>query len=538
MISRISCRYLSKKSIQAAEAIEATLTLFKLSDVSYIAVIQSESFNSQIDLEDLSFDDKTGTCLFNSATNDGCSDDENNQCILSFNSQDDYQFAKDIYDECVHICNNVLSLNSMIRDFYVSGIRNSIGSKRNLLLSHEILKQFSTSSISEDFLFSDSQPQHNSLKAKGKVFDVRSNAKCFYCSVTSAMDCVRKFVVHPYVPQSSKSVPVVMCLICLENWKEYRDKAEFENELILADQVNEEICALCSDTPPELILCDVCPRSYCHNCLEKIVGPEAINDIVGPSVKSAWKCFPCRVGYIKTPPLSKSYWVYMDGPSSSSSSGKSTGVRGKMNSASTKDPDKDEDLTLVFEKAPKPKRNIVAEGEYLVKAQLSTDDYQTRGSSMKRDRISKNKLLADGDHVVPPVASTTEVTPDVRPMPCTTQSEAELFYFSQYVKYFDNLDADCSNHPSKKRETDDACYLCKDGGDLIVCDWKRNRGNLRCLKCYHETCLSYSIPDNQVWICMRHFCMSCGEKKLKYMCKFCSNSICADCPEKVVEKVF
>jgi len=245
--------------------------MVKLSPVSYIGIVKSETLNRQIDLlEDLVFNDTTEICQLNDISSSSDIDtinQDNKQCI-SFDSHEDYQFVKEIYDECLLICNNVLSLNSLIRDYYVSGIRKSIGNKRNLQLSHEILKQFSTTAIiSDDFMLdNNSNPTHsNSMKAKSQVIETRSNAKCFYCDISSTLDPSRKFAVHPYVPQSSKSTAVVMCLICLENWKEYRDKAELENELILNGQVNEEICCLCADTPLELILCDTCPRSYCRD---------------------------------------------------------------------------------------------------------------------------------------------------------------------------------------------------------------------------------------------------------------------------------
>lgn len=525
--------------------------VYKLSDVSYVCSINSETFNSQIDLEDLLFDDKSEICNF--------SIDDNDERSISFYSHEDYQFTKEIYDECMHICNDVLSLNALIRDYYVSGIRSSIGNKRNLQLSHEILKQFSNSSMTDHLLLETSAP--SSWKASSKILETRSNSQCFYCDISSNVDPSRKFVVHPYVPQSSKSTPIVMCLICLENWKEYRDKAEFEGELILSGQVNEEICALCADTPVELILCDTCPRSYCHVCLEKIVGREGANEIVNPSAKSSssWKCFPCKRGFTKTPPLSKSYWVYLDGSSNVpesgrpalSSSGDSPSARPQAGSAVVSGvEDEDDEFCLEFERVrAKQKKAVDKSASKLV--QPTKEDINVAKQPVKKksdsDTVIKTKLGPAFDGVTKTVSEgkltdtnqKVAVATDVRTIhpPTPVPSEEEAFYFSQYVKFFENLDSECSQNPSRKRETDDACFLCKDGGDLLECDWRRSKGGLKCLKCYHETCLSYSIPENQEWICMRHFCMSCGDKRVKYMCKFCSNSICAACPEKVVEKV-
>ena len=43
--------------------------------------------------------------------------------------------------------------------------------------------------------------------------------------------------------------------------------------------------------------------------------------------------------------------------------------------------------------------------------------------------------------------------------------------------------------------TDDICFLCKDGGELIECDWRcySAKNGERCLKCYHAYCLDYEV---------------------------------------------
>ena len=74
----------------------------------------------------------------------------------------------------------------------------------------------------------------------------------------------------------------------------------------------------------------------------------------------------------------------------------------------------------------------------------------------------------------------------------------------------------------------------------MECDWKKKIGKgvtLKCLKTYHQDCLQFKITEGQEdWHCVRHFCLICGEKKLKYMCKYCSISICSNCPESMVNK--
>ncbi|KAF1775969.1 Zinc finger, RING/FYVE/PHD-type [Phytophthora cactorum] len=49
-------------------------------------------------------------------------------------------------------------------------------------------------------------------------------------------------------------------------------------------------------------------------------------------------------------------------------------------------------------------------------------------------------------------------------------------------------------------ESEDVCFCCKDGGDVIECDWKGMNGAFaRCPKVYHEDCLGYEVPEGKTW---------------------------------------
>jgi hypothetical protein len=117
----------------------------------------------------------------------------------------------------------------------------------------------------------------------------------------------------------------------------------------------------------------------------------------------------------------------------------------------------------------------------------------------------------------------------------------EVYYFSQYVQYYDNLCEKANQKNSKIPPTDDVCFLCKDGGDLIECDDSKHKScetRKRCKKVYHSYCLSYLVDDDEKsWICPRHFCDVCGSTQLKFVCKYCPMSICRNCQEAVVKKV-
>ena len=122
-------------------------------------------------------------------------------------------------------------------------------------------------------------------------------------------------------------------------------------------------------------------------------------------------------------------------------------------------------------------------------------------------------------------------------------------------------------------ETEDTCFCCKDGGELIECDWNRHRPGACCPKVYHAgaspprqfekprleavviesvflapylpialplfnfclcclsrfsplECLGFEVPDNTEWLCPRHFCRECGYQRPRYTCKYCPMSFC------------
>eukprot|EP00475_Leptophrys_vorax_P036469 TRINITY_DN616_c0_g1_i2.p1 TRINITY_DN616_c0_g1~~TRINITY_DN616_c0_g1_i2.p1 ORF type:complete len:490 (-),score=105.48 TRINITY_DN616_c0_g1_i2:1038-2507(-) len=71
--------------------------------------------------------------------------------------------------------------------------------------------------------------------------------------------------------------------------------------------------------------------------------------------------------------------------------------------------------------------------------------------------------------------------------------------------------------------TDDICFMCKEGGDLLLCDFPG------CGRAFHSTCYNIKrMPEGQ-WTCRAHFCWKCEKtKKLGKPCIICAKNWCSD----------
>ncbi|KAH7517745.1 hypothetical protein FEM48_Zijuj09G0096900 [Ziziphus jujuba var. spinosa] len=84
--------------------------------------------------------------------------------------------------------------------------------------------------------------------------------------------------------------------------------------------------------------------------------------------------------------------------------------------------------------------------------------------------------------------------------------------------------------PSRKKGEEDVCFICFDGGELVLCD---RRG---CPKAYHPSCVNRDEAFFRAkgrWNCGWHLCSNC-EKNAYYMCYTCTFSLCKGCIKDAV----
>ncbi|XP_077420004.1 histone-lysine N-methyltransferase NSD2 isoform X2 [Vanacampus margaritifer] len=69
------------------------------------------------------------------------------------------------------------------------------------------------------------------------------------------------------------------------------------------------------------------------------------------------------------------------------------------------------------------------------------------------------------------------------------------------------------------KKSDDECFRCGDGGQLVIC------GKKTCTKAFHLSCLNRSKRPFGRWDCPWHHCDVCG-KNSDAFCQLCPNSFC------------
>ena len=85
---------------------------------------------------------------------------------------------------------------------------------------------------------------------------------------------------------------------------------------------------------------------------------------------------------------------------------------------------------------------------------------------------------------------------------------------------------------SQQTKDEDYCFLCGDGGNLLICD------AFRCDRVWHIHCAGLqTMPSEEEWFCPSHKRQICRSQQIEtdalkeFMCSYCGNAYCAThCP--------
>ncbi len=349
--------------------------------------------------------------------------------------------------------------------------------------------------------------------------------------------------------------------------------------LILPQETNEEICAACSVVPKELLLCSSCVRAYCHRCVRQLLPATEARELFGARADADWSCTCCKWDAVFQAQARAAVFGgdLKGGAGRMVGAGAGVAVGGKKRTKADLDVGPglgsevdDEDCHVIFTAGSGAKQQRQKQQQKPGQVQLLGD---ARGSDSSSSSSSSS---GSGSSTAAATFLPAVVLPPVN------KEVGEGYYFGQYVLLLlagirkaqqaqeAVLHSATSSSPAQalmktksrsgakaqlvamgeavneteaeEQQTEDFCFLCKDGGDLVECDSGRpeekrgkaaRRGRERCWgghpvlghcrKVYHAYCLEFSLKirlpepaaleseeEEVEWRCPRHYCSVCA----------------------------
>ena len=121
--------------------------IIKFSDVVYVAKCFFGSIELCNHLEDVTYIDNNKFVMKENVSPNQVNPDTEKVFEFIFESQTDYDYCKSVSTECLTICELNLSLNSIVRDVYFSGIKSITSTKKSIIMCQELVKLFSNSKM-------------------------------------------------------------------------------------------------------------------------------------------------------------------------------------------------------------------------------------------------------------------------------------------------------------------------------------------------------------------------------------------------------
>eukprot|EP01039_Chlorochromonas_danica_P004803 gene4803-5266_t len=589
------------------------LTLYRQSDTVYLVEYKDYQQIVRVDIDSVHVDVKRQVVNLQEPGPESDLGEEDIDVSYFIPDRQHLQIFHNSLRECQETCNYTLEMLSRLRTVYNAAL-SQVAQAKEVEACSEFLEELRDKSKNDFINYCREKKKaakgrkttrkgvHNRGKDRDEEDSVRDleegttkAIRCFYCAETNEDE---EYILHPYVPRGHMNERLYLCRACVENWKLYRDVAIEEGSLVLPGEVNEEICALCSNTPDTLILCSHCSRSYCHDCLQKVLPKNLFLSTIQSS-EADWRCMPCLQRVDMKPLLSREAWVILKNPTTtpkklgpgklacpvvraaaqsaaSSSSSLKAGVNGvSSDTVATSKPNAEnqEEVPniLIYHRAdddgcvprrpsrmklPSPKLREVMEVIKSSRRRVA-QSAPHRAPSNTKGESSKSRAASNGDSNSIYTSNSIYINNSSRSKNKVVLDEVD--YFAQYVLSLEvslakvvaawgdaGEGGDSASTPSNGKgkgsssavPTEDVCFLCKDGGDVVECDfcYPVNSSRKRCLKVYHESCLDYRVPEGVRWHCPRHLCSICGAKEIGFACAFCPISICNNCVEPFVSK--